>query len=84
MISALGETGEPDTHSLQKMPYLMHTIKEAQRCNAERNKQLLTVFNFKGLKFPKGLYSLLVVNITAFFFLFGALTKSLEQIQMKQ
>ena len=31
VVSVLGETGEADGQSLQKMPYLMNVIKEAQR-----------------------------------------------------
>ena len=31
VVSVLGETGEADGQSLQKMPYLMNIIKETQR-----------------------------------------------------
>ena len=30
-LSVLGESAEPDMDALQKMPYLMHVIKEAHR-----------------------------------------------------
>ena len=31
VMSVLGESGELDMDALQKMPYLMHVIKETQR-----------------------------------------------------
>ena len=31
VMSVLGESGEPNMDALQKMPYLMHVIKETQR-----------------------------------------------------
>ena len=31
VLSVLGKDGEPDFDTLQKMPYLMNIIKEAQR-----------------------------------------------------
>ena len=31
VVSVLSEFGEPDVNALQKMPYLMHVIKESQR-----------------------------------------------------